>query len=70
VPRFITNTVEKEVNLTEVIEKVVPYKVIEEKVIEVPVIQEREIVKEIPRETLVEVTHFVKGNREEIFKEV
>jgi hypothetical protein len=39
VPRFITNTEEREVTVTEVIEKIVPYKVVEERVVEVPVIQ-------------------------------
>ncbi len=41
VPRFITNTEEREVYLHEVIEKPVPYKVTEERVVEVPVIQEK-----------------------------
>lgn len=50
--------------VTEVIEKIVPYKVFEEKVIEVPVVQEKEIVREIEKEVLVEMTHFIKGDRE------
>ncbi len=63
-PRFITNTEEREVNVTEIIEKIVPYKVVEERVVEVPVIQEKEIIREIEKEIFVEMTHFIKGDRE------
>ena len=39
VPRFITNTEEREVNVTEIIEKIVPYRIVEEKDVEIPVVQ-------------------------------
>lgn len=47
-----------------------PYKVTFEKVVEVPVIHEKELVREVQKEVIVEVTHFVKGDREEIIKQV
>ncbi len=35
-----------------------------------PVIQEKEIIREVEKEVFVEMTHFIKGDREEIIKEI
>lgn len=56
--------------MTEVIERIIPYKVVEQNVVEVPVIHEKEVLREVEKEVLVEMTHFIKGDREEIIKEV
>ena len=39
-------------------------------ILEVPVNIEKELIKEVEKEIVVEVTHFVKPDREEIIKEV
>lgn len=66
----VNTTIEKPVDIIHTFEKIVQVINVEERLVEVPVEKNITLVQEVPTPYREEVTHIVKGDREEVILEV